>query len=219
MLFFLKSLSRSVHDDHQEQNQEAKNVVLGDGASTSFTVWRKSLLISCYGFTVINSVGDLVYRVDNYSLHPQELVLMDGSGKSILTMHRRKKFGLVENWEIYEGEGVQNCSTMDQKPPLLWRVKKNKTILEGFNKKIVLAYVSRGRQNSQSYVIEGCYKNRSCKVIEEESRRVMAEIKRKETIIGSGISFGEDVFVLVVNFGFDPSFAMALLLLLDQMFS
>ncbi|KAJ6419666.1 hypothetical protein OIU84_029731 [Salix udensis] len=59
---------------------------------TLLTVWRKSLLISCNGFTVFNSCGDLVYRVDNYIDRPEELVLMDGSGKSILTMRRRKGF-------------------------------------------------------------------------------------------------------------------------------
>ncbi|XP_065858376.1 protein LURP-one-related 17 [Euphorbia lathyris] len=207
MFLFLKSLSRSVHND--QEPAEDKHIVTGDGTSTSFTVWRKSLLISCNGFTVINSAGDLVYRVDNYSLHPQQLVLMDSSGKSILTMHRRKKFGVSENWEIYEGE---NCSKMDAS---IWSVKKKKKIVEVFNKSVVIAYVLRGRQCL--YVIEGCYRSRSCKVM-DESRRVMAEIKRKETLIG-GISFGEDVFNLVVHFGFDSAFAMALVLLLDQMFS
>jgi hypothetical protein len=95
MIFFLKSLSRSVHDQEHyhepvAETEEVENKISTDGKCTLLTVWRKSLLISCNGFTVINSCGDLVYRVDNYIDRPEELILMDGSGKSILTMRRRK---------------------------------------------------------------------------------------------------------------------------------
>ena len=95
MIFFLKSLSRSVHDQEHyhepvAETEEVESKISTAGKCTSLTVWRKSLLISCNGFTVINSCGDLVYRVDNYIDRPEELILMDGSGKSILTMRRRK---------------------------------------------------------------------------------------------------------------------------------
>lgn len=88
---FLKSLSRSVHnqEQHDQHDEQELNTV---GACTTLTVWRKSLLISCKGFTVIDSNGDLVYRVDNYVGHPEEVVLMDASGKSVLTMRRRKVY-------------------------------------------------------------------------------------------------------------------------------
>lgn len=66
-------------------------------------------------------------------------------------------------------------------------------------------------------MIEGSYARRSCKVL-DESRKVVAEIKRKEASKG-GVSFGHEVFVLVVQPGSDPGFAMALVLLLDQMCS
>nr|GEU86800.1 protein LURP-one-related 17-like [Tanacetum cinerariifolium] len=88
MLRFLKSLSRTVHE---ERFQEPLNSG-GDGDQpTSLTVWRKSLFVGCSGFTVINSNGDLVYRVDNYGgCRRQELVLMDAAGKPILTVSRSK---------------------------------------------------------------------------------------------------------------------------------
>lgn len=96
MFFSLNSFSRIVHEeehdddqDHHEQQYEVCDDH-GGGACTSLTVWRKSLLINCNGFTVIDSEGNLIFRVDNYSGRPQEIVLMDGSGKSVLTMHRRK---------------------------------------------------------------------------------------------------------------------------------
>ncbi|XP_012086809.1 protein LURP-one-related 17 isoform X1 [Jatropha curcas] len=224
MFFFLKSLSRSVHDDieehhHQEQDQTSK--IVTDGTCTSLTVWRKSLLVNCNGFTVINSNGDLVYRVDNYIVRPHELVLMDASGKSILTMHRKKKLGLGDSWLVYEGEVGKCCSTTRISKKPIWSVKKHSNILQASknnNNNNVLAYVFRGTAEKRySYVIEGSYTQRSCKVV-DESRTTVAEIKRKEAIV-RGVSFGVEVFVLVVHGGFDPGFAMALVLLLDQMFS
>lgn len=111
----------------------------------------------------------------------------------------------------------RDCSrTKSSKKPICI-VKKNINILKA-NHKNVLAYVFKGNiQKSHAYVVEGSYTQRSSKVL-DESRRVVAEIKRKEPI-SRVVSFGVDVFVLVVQPGFDPGFAMALVLLLDQMFS
>ena len=82
----------------------------------------------------------------------------------------------------------------------------------------MLAYVYRRSSDKRyAYIIEGSYSHRSCKVL-DETKRVVAEIRRKDAIIG-GISFGLEVFLLIVQTGFDPGFAMALVLLLDQMFS
>lgn len=89
MIFLLKSWSRSaVHEEHLQEQETTKTTT--DGKCTSLTVWRKSLIINCNGFTVINSNGDLVFRVDNYTDRPEELTLMDSAGKPVLTMRRRK---------------------------------------------------------------------------------------------------------------------------------
>ncbi|CAK7335616.1 unnamed protein product [Dovyalis caffra] len=197
---------QSVHDQehHQEPFAETKvETKITDGKCTSLTVWRKSLLISCNGFTVINSCGDLAYRVDNYFDHPEELILMDGSGKSIFTMRRRKKLGLlVDNWLVYEGEG---CATTKLSKKPIWCVRKNVNVLKTNHS--VLAYVFRGSLEKRcSFVIEGSYTHRSCKVL-DVSRKVLAEIKRKEAIV-RGVSYGVEVFVLNVEPGFDAGFAM-----------
>ncbi|VAH81202.1 unnamed protein product [Triticum turgidum subsp. durum] len=34
---------------------------------TTLTVWRKSLLFDCKGFTVFDAKGNLAYRVDSYA--------------------------------------------------------------------------------------------------------------------------------------------------------
>lgn len=82
----------------------------------------------------------------------------------------------------------------------------------------VLAYVYCGMsENRCMYVVEGSFTHRSCKIL-DESMRVVAEIKKKEAML-EGASFGLDVFHLIIKPGFHCRFAMAIVLLLDQMYS
>lgn len=58
--------------------------------ATVLTVWKKSLLLNCNGFTVFDTRGNLVFRVDNYlSGRKGEIVLMDAYGKPLLTIRRK----------------------------------------------------------------------------------------------------------------------------------
>ena len=127
-----------------------------------------------------------------------------------------QKLGVpVHNWFVYEGEVGNYCETNKLSKKPIWCVRKNINILQTNHN--VLAYVFRGSTDKRhSFVIEGSYTRRSCKVI-GRSRKVLAEIKRKEAMV-EGISYGVEVFVLNVEPGFDPGFAMGLLLILDQMF-
>ncbi|XP_030474969.2 protein LURP-one-related 17 [Syzygium oleosum] len=242
MFLFLRYLSRTVHEEQQFENEykrlaslcktipnedrhqigEPRHDSNAEEACVSFTVWRKSLLINCNGFTVIDSRGDIVYRVDSYGGRPREVVLMDGAGKSVLTLRRLKKLlARPDDWLVYEGEDRDNgpsykSSKLSRKKPICC-VRRRVGILRAASNAI--AYVCRAMPGkAREYVIEGSYANRSCKVLEESSRDVVAEIKRKEASPGGG-SFGTEVFSLVVRPGFDCGFAMALVLLLDQMFS
>lgn len=57
------------------------------------TVWKKSLLFNCNGFTVFDGKGDLVFRVDNYMEgNKGEILLMDATGKPLLTIRRKVPF-------------------------------------------------------------------------------------------------------------------------------
>lgn len=67
-----------------------------------------------------------------------------------------------------------------------------------------------------AFEIEGSYAQRSC-VVFDDKRRHVAEIKRKEAV--GGIDFGGDVFHLIVQPEISSTVAMALVVLLDQMFS
>ncbi|GAA0170184.1 hypothetical protein Leryth_016164 [Lithospermum erythrorhizon] len=226
MFMFMKSSMCKIsrvddehHHHHHHHKVEDKKKENTSSSCKSLTVWRKSLLFSCQGFTVIGSDGNLAYRVESYIKHPNEIILMDGSGKPILTICRHKKLvGLSESWFIYEGEPKHSSSsTLSSSNKPLCHVRKHHNILLQNNLNI-LAYIYLGVSDKRhTYIIEGSYSNRSCKILDEK-RRVVAEIKKKQDIT-KGVSYGSEVFVLIVSPGFDCGLAMAIILLLDQMFS
>ncbi|KAG8390763.1 hypothetical protein BUALT_Bualt01G0117300 [Buddleja alternifolia] len=161
-----------------------------DADPTVLTVWKKSLLLNCDGFTVFDAHGNLVYRVDNY---------ISGNKAEI-------KMSLGDSWLVFDGETADN-------PRFL--VKKNVNLL----KTKCLAHVSSAPKHEEkmsSYEIEGSYAQRCCAVYDEK-RRLVAEIKHKESPV-RGVAFGTDIFRLIVQPGFDTALAMAIVILLDQMF-
>ncbi|XP_057971153.1 protein LURP-one-related 8 [Malania oleifera] len=180
------------------------------GNTTVLTVWKKSLLLNCSGFTVFDSSGNLVFRVDNYvAAGDGEMVLMDAAGKPLLTI-RRKRLSLGDSWLVFEGETAVNPRFLVRKHVNLWNSR-------------TLAHVSSGNGGAWStspsknalYEIEGSYSQRCCAVYDGKRRRV-AEIKQKEAV--GGVGFGVDVFRLIVQPEMDTALAMALVILLDQMF-
>jgi len=71
---------------------KSSNNALDADHAVVLTVWKKSLLFNCNGYTVFDSKGNLLFRVDNYmatSGSNGEIVLMDAAGKPLLTMRRK----------------------------------------------------------------------------------------------------------------------------------
>ncbi|KAG1338914.1 protein LURP-one-related 8 [Cocos nucifera] len=166
------------------------------------TVWRKSLLFNGNGFTVFDAKGNLVFRVDNYaSGNKGEIVLMDAAGKPLLTI-RRKRLSLGDHWLIYDEEEAANPR---------FSMRKHMNLLHSK----ALAHVTPCHGGASRYEIEGSYSQRCCAVY-DELRRQLAEIRPKEAV--GGVVFGVDVFRLIVEPGFDASVAMAIVILLEQMF-
>ncbi|KAJ4767076.1 LURP-one-like protein [Rhynchospora pubera] len=167
------------------------------------TVWRKSLLFNCNGFTVFDSKGNLVFRVDNYaSEYRGEIVLMDSCGNSVLTI-RRKKLSLSDQWLIYNGE---ECT----RP--LFSIKKHVAL----RPTKTLLYMTPGSSgNGSTYRVDGSYHHRNCAIYNPQGYAV-AEIRQKES--KTGVSLGNDVFRLVVQSEFDKCLAMAVVIVLDQIF-
>uniref|UniRef100_A0ACD5TG77 Uncharacterized protein n=1 Tax=Avena sativa TaxID=4498 RepID=A0ACD5TG77_AVESA len=179
----------------------------GDEEPVTLTVWRKSLLFNCRGFTVFDASGNLVYRVDSYASDSRaEVVLMDAAGRAVLTVRRKKKaIGLVggDQWLVFPGEDT--CAAP------LYAVKRRGG---GGNKSVAHVAACGGAVGGGRYEVEGLYARRCC-VVYDEQRRAVAEVRPKEAMVGT------DVFRMVVRpaaGGMDVSLAMAVVLALDEMF-
>uniref|UniRef100_R7W7I2 Protein LURP-one-related 8 n=1 Tax=Aegilops tauschii TaxID=37682 RepID=R7W7I2_AEGTA len=167
---------------------------------TTLTVWRKSLLFDCKGFTVFDAKGNLAYRVDSYASESgDEVVLMDAAGRPPFTV-RRKRFSLQgEQWLVFSGEETRRPVYTVR------RSGRGKTLAH------VTACAGAGAGPSYDYEVEGSYARRSCVVYDGE-RRAVAEIRPKEVV-------GPEVFRLVVQPGVGVSLAMAVVVALEQMFA
>ncbi|KAJ0985349.1 hypothetical protein J5N97_003705 [Dioscorea zingiberensis] len=181
------------------------------GPAVTLTVWHKSLLFNCNGFTVFDNKGNLVFRVDNYaSSCSGEVVLMDAAGKPLLTVRRKRLISLSEKWLVYNGEEARN--------PRFCASRKHMNILSSKSLTHISSLScgnSSSSSSSNSYDIEGSYMQRSCMVYDERHHPVV-EIKRKESV--RGVAFGADVFRLVVQPEIELTVAMAMVILLEQMF-
>jgi uncharacterized protein YxjI len=169
--------------------------------ATSLTVWRKSLLFNCRGYTVFDGRGDLAYRVDSYddAGADAEAVLMDPAGRPAFTVARRSRLlGLLSGQQrlIYAGE--------DTRRPAVYAVVRRRGK--------ATARVTPCAAAGAAYEVEGSYARRRCVVYDAERRVVVAEVRPKEAVVGT------DVFRLVVRPGFDVSLAMAVVVALDQLF-
>ncbi|KAG0519918.1 hypothetical protein BDA96_08G028000 [Sorghum bicolor] len=179
--------------------------------TTVLTVWRKSLLFNCDGFTVYDANGDLAFRVDCYARRHAEVVLMDAAGAPLLTV-RRKRLSLAERWLVYDGDAAASTT----RPPLLsvrrhvggLRVRgasSGKTLAH-----VVAAASSSGAGGGEAFVVEGSYGRRAC-AVRDARGDVVAEVRRKEAV-------GDDVFRLVVSPRFGVPLAMGIVIALDEMF-
>lgn len=172
-----------------------------DDEPVTLTVWRKSLLFNCRGFTVFDASGNLVYRVDIYASDSRaEVVLMDAAGRPVLTVRRKKAISLMgDQWLVFPGE--------ETRAPPLYAVKRTPQYMRGGGKSTAHVAACAG---GARYEVEGSYARRCCAVYDEQ-RRAVVEVQPKEAV-------GTDVFRMVVRpAGMDVSLAMAVVLALDQM--
>ncbi|GMY35828.1 protein LURP-one-related 5-like [Fagus crenata] len=176
---------------------------------TQLTVHKTSLFFPGDGFIVYDPKGEILFRFDSYgpeSKPKDELVLMDSSGKCLLTL-LRKKPSLRQRWEGYIGEKAEH------QDPILSVCRSS---IIGRSSLVVEVY----GDPDEEYQIEGSYPQRCCKIyIEKEnsSKEAVAEIKRKVDP-STKVMLGKDVFLLCLKPVFDSAFAMGLVLILDQMY-
>ncbi|XP_009777813.1 protein LURP-one-related 12-like [Nicotiana tabacum] len=170
---------------------------------TNLTVLKTSLFFTGDGFTAYDCKGELVFRVDTYGPDSRdlgELVLMDATGRCLLTV-RRKRPSLHNRWEGFLGEREEG-----QKP--IFSVRRSSII--GRSSVTVEVYSNP----MEEYQIEGSFAQRNCTFFNADKVSV-AEIRRKVDTCAN-VVLGKDVFSLSVKPGFDGAFAMGLVLVLDQ---
>ncbi|XP_059643675.1 protein LURP-one-related 5-like [Cornus florida] len=168
---------------------------------THLTVLKTSLFFAGDGFTVYDSKGELVFRVDSYG-PDNEVILMDASGRCLLTV-RRKWPSLHHRWEGFMGE-----KTEGQQP--IFSVRRSSIV--GRSSMTVEVFGETGEE----YQIEGSFCQRSCTIF-NAAKESMAEIRRKVDA-SAHVMLGKDVFSLCLKPGFDSAFAMGLVLVLDQIY-
>ncbi|XAR67780.1 hypothetical protein NMG60_11002678 [Bertholletia excelsa] len=172
---------------------------------TNLTVLKTSLFFAGDGFTVYDSKGHLVFRVECYgpdSRDRGQLVLMDAAGRCLLTV-RRKRPSLHQRWEGFLGERKEG-----QKP----RFSVRRSSIIGRSSLTVEVYSEPAGE--EHYQIEGSFTQRSC-TIYDAAKQTVAEIRRKVDATAN-VMLGKDVFSLCLKPGLDGAFAMGLVLVLDQ---
>ncbi|XP_076943689.1 protein LURP-one-related 4-like [Bidens hawaiensis] len=169
----------------------------------TYTIWMKSLVLNSNGYTVYNSNGEVVFRIDNYdSKCRSEVYLMDLRGNIVCTILRKKllRSGL---WDCYNDK--DSC-----KP---W-FKVGKSL--GFFTHDLVYDVLIGTNGAQSissmnHRIEGSIHNFEFKIVDGEGQ-IMAVIQRKLSF--SGVALGEDVLCVIIEPHVDHIFVMALVAIL-----
>eukprot|EP00253_Pinus_taeda_P001952 PITA_01952 len=172
------------------------------------TVWKRSLIFNVIGFTIFDSLGNLVFRVNNYSSHAKRLLfLMDAVGNVLLTI-RHKRLSFNDRWEAFRGDcygcGIKPAFRVTQSVSTLFSSKSSA--------KVVLNPTKRRNMNLCDYEIEGsrCKPSSSFTVF-GASQKIIAQVTRKQAT--SGIILGNDVLSLVVQPGMDQTFMMELLII------
>ncbi|KAH7666761.1 LURP-one-related protein [Dioscorea alata] len=161
-----------------------------------YTIWMKSLILNGNGCTIYDSMGNLVYRVDNYDSKCRcEVYVMDQSGRVLLKL-LRKKLRVFGRWEGYKCNG----SNEEMKP--WFRVKKR--FLKGKE-----SYCEVWDDNGHLiyYKVVGLPEKSSYKITDLASN-IVAEVNRKQT--RSGVILDDDVLTLKVEPNIDQSLIMGL---------
>ncbi|KAK3034591.1 hypothetical protein RJ639_033837 [Escallonia herrerae] len=165
----------------------------------TFTIWMKSLVMNGNGYTVYDSNGEVVYRIDNYDNKcSSEVHLMDLRGRVLCTIVRKKllRFGL---WDGYRSDAPKSKNS---KP--WFQVRNNHFLRRGSAYDLTLEY---DKAQSSKYTIDGSAGKPNFKITDREGR-IIAEVKQKQS--SSGVALGADVLDLTVEPLVDHSFIMAL---------
>ncbi|XP_009773386.1 protein LURP-one-related 8-like [Nicotiana tabacum] len=242
------------HDDHeQRQNQNLKLIAPASRlisrpppaaacAASIFTVWKRSSMSfqGTDGFTVFDKLGQLVFRVDNYTRRKNRsiaagkgrsgvggLVLMDANGKPLLTLRpQMRSMQLQYEWKVYSGgeedENNGNHSPplfVMRKPPLSLLMMMRTTATNSCQAQVFTADGENDNVSRPDYRVEGSFRRRNCNIT-NSTGHIVANISRKvaNATTRTTVLISDDVFSLVVQPGFEPHIFMAFVIILDRMY-
>ncbi|TVU37283.1 hypothetical protein EJB05_10589 [Eragrostis curvula] len=182
-----------------------------------FTVWMKSLVLNGHGCAVYDSNGRLVYRVDNYGTRCSGSVcLMDVDGNIILKVLKKKlAFG---RWEGYRWRG-------EEQEPRPWFTvarqcspfqRRRRSRRPSSSASCECQSDDTGSVMLYTIITDECLTGKKgCRIIDEATGLVVAEVKRKVT--ANGVALGDDVLALGVEPDADESLVMGLVLVYGLM--
>ncbi|XP_059645669.1 protein LURP-one-related 5-like [Cornus florida] len=186
------------------------------------TVWKRSSMTfqGTDGFTVFDSHGTLAFRVDNYTRKSPcstgGLVLMDGTGKALLSL-KPQILSMQLQWNAYRG-GEDECG----KSSRLFAMRRPISLINNSSKyeaEIFIGGPTKGSQPTPDFRIEGSFARRNCKIIKTSTSSpsgqvLVAKISRKK--VNKTVMLNDDVFSLQVQPGFDLQLIMAFVVVLDR---
>jgi len=194
----------SVSTCHDDQLCEVK-------PPSTFTVWKSSLFLNGTGFTVFDSSGNLVFRLDDYSSHSKhQLTLMDAAGNILLTM-RRKRLSFNQRWDAFTGDGHGCGKAAFSVTKSAFRLCSSKP-----SARVVLNPIKGHNTKLCDYQMKGSlYKPSSSFTVLGRSGEIVAQATRKQAT--SEVMLGDDVLNLVVEHGIDETLVMGLLIIQSDM--
>uniref|UniRef100_A0A251SIR1 Putative tubby C-terminal-like domain-containing protein n=2 Tax=Helianthus annuus TaxID=4232 RepID=A0A251SIR1_HELAN len=222
-----------IHPSSSSENKISNDPVKVSSSPklTTLTVWKRSSMSfqGTDGFTVYDGHGRLAFRVDNYSRNngwscatneaATALVLMDGSGRPLLTL-KPQIFSFQSQWngcayrEDHKGSSNKDRTIFLMRRPsstFFGRTRNQESQCE--------AEVFFSHHTEPEYRIEGSFWNRNSRIRSIARGEVVAKIIRKRASGGSSsrtMVLSEEVFSLVVSPGFDPQLIMAFVVILDR---
>ncbi|KAK1374800.1 hypothetical protein POM88_030993 [Heracleum sosnowskyi] len=167
--------------------------------SKTYTIWMKSLVANGNGFTVYDSFGQVVYRIDNYNNKCcRQVYLMDLHGNTLFSMFQKKLFGFGQ-WNGYKTD----ANVKSDKP--YFQVHNTSKILK---RRETEYRVNMGCDGTSFYKIKGMVGKSEFNITDTQGR-VVAEVKQK--LSSSGVALGQDVLSLKLEpLVDDHDFIMAL---------
>ncbi|XP_057971633.1 protein LURP-one-related 5-like [Malania oleifera] len=197
-------------------------------SSSVFTVWKKSSMSfeGTDGFTVFDDRGGLAFRVDNYSrkntgfsASASLVVLMDGSGKPLLTL-KPQRLSMQQQWSGYRGEdgcrksNAPNLKLFSMRRP--WRTRRDNNVSTEAE-----IFMERPGKSSRcptrpDFRVDGSFRKRNCSIIRVQTGEVVARIARKKVNTKTPVVLSDEVFSLSVEAGCESELVMAFVVALDR---